>query len=95
MCTRMNDDIDNDNLLSNIALNLSFTQQTGPPISEHLAKIINSNLADELDISKLKEILSKYQKPKNCEEMYVKKVNPEIWQKLKPYAKKSDIKLAN
>ena len=89
------DDLDNDNLLSNIALNLSSTEQTGPPISEHLAKIINSKLADELDITKLKEILSKYQRPQNCEEMYVPKVNPEIWQKLKPYAKKSDIKLAN
>ncbi|CAB3981669.1 Hypothetical predicted protein [Paramuricea clavata] len=53
------DDLDNDILLSNIALNLSSTEQTGPPISEHLAKIINSKLADELDITKLKEILSK------------------------------------
>ena len=69
------DDLDNDNLLSNIALNLSSTEQTGPPISEHLAKIINSKLADELDITKLKEILSKYQRPQNCEEMYVPKVN--------------------
>ena len=80
-----NDDIDNDNLLSNIALNLSSTQQTGPPISEHLANIINSKLVDELDISKLKEILSKYQRPQICEGMYVPKVNQEIWQKLKPY----------
>jgi hypothetical protein len=84
------DDLDNDNLLSNIALNLSSTEQTGPPISEHLAKIINSKLADGLDITKLKEILSKYQRPQNYEEMYVPKVNPEIWQKLKPYAKKQD-----
>ena len=35
------------------------------PISDSLAKIINSKLADGLDIMKLKEILSKYQRPKN------------------------------
>ena len=85
----------NDNLLSSIAQNLSAQEQTGPPISDKLAKIINSKLTEDFDFPKLKETLSKYKRPQNCEAMYVPKVNTEIWQKMKPFAKKADIKMAN
>ena len=63
---------DNENLLSDIAQTLSSNEQTGPPISDHLAKI-----------------------KRNSSELYVPKVNLEIWQNMKPYAKKADIKVAN
>jgi hypothetical protein len=86
---------DNDNLLSSIAQNLSAQEATGPPISDKLAKIINSKLTEDFDTPKLKETLSKYKRPQNCEAMYVPKVNTEIWQKMKPFAKKADIKMAN
>ena len=86
---------DNDNLLSSIAQNLSAQEQTGPPIADKLAKIINSKLTEDFDLPKLKETLSKYKRPQNCEAMYVPKVNTEIWQKMKPFAKKADIKMAN
>ena len=86
---------DNDNLLSSIAQNLSAQEATGPPISDKLAKIINSKLTEEFDLPKLKETLGKYKRPQNCEAMYVPKVNTEIWQKMKPFAKRADIKMAN
>ncbi len=92
---RSDEELDNASLLSNIAQNLSCNEQTGPPVSEHLAKIINSKLSEELDLAKLKETLGKYKRPENCTEMYVPKVNQEIWQKMKPYAKRADIKMAN
>jgi hypothetical protein len=60
-----------------------------------LAQIINSKLADDFDAPKLKETLSKYKRPENCEQMYVPKVNQEIWHNMKPFAKKADIKMAN
>ena len=43
---------DNDNLLSSIAQNLSAQEQTGPPISDKLAKIINSKLTEDFDFPK-------------------------------------------
>ncbi|CAB4041283.1 Hypothetical predicted protein, partial [Paramuricea clavata] len=94
----IDDELDNDNLLENIAQNLSsrvFKTTNCPPISASLAKIINSKLADEFDAPKLKETLSKYKRPENCEQMYVPEVNQEIWHKMKPFAKKADIKMAN
>ena len=92
---RSDEELDNASLLSNIAQNLSSNEQTGPPVSEHLAKIVNSKLSEEVDLAKLKETLGKYKRPENCTEMYVPKVNQEIWQKMKPYAKRTDIKMAN
>ena len=86
---------DNDNLLSSIAQNLSAQEQTGPLISDKLAKIINSKLTEDFGFRKLKETLSKYKRPQNCEAMYVPKVNNEMWQKMKLFAKKADIKMAN
>lgn len=87
--------VDNDDLLSEIAQTLSSKEQTGPPISEKLAKIINAKLSENFDVTKLKEILNKYPRPKNCEQMYVPRINQEIWQKMKPFTKKGDIKMAN
>ena len=54
-----------------------------------LAKIITSKLTEILTY------LSKYKRPQDCEKMYSPNVNAKIWHKMKPFAKKADIKMAN
>ena len=43
----------------------------------------------------MKERLSKYNRPDNCEKLTVPKVNPEIWNKLKHVTRSADLRLAN
>ena len=43
-------------------------------------------------MEKRKEILQKYKKPNNCDNVLVPKVNEEIWSKLPTNAKRSDIR---
>ena len=74
---------------------MSGQKKTSPPISDKLAKIINSKLTEDFDPHKLKETISKYKRPQNCEAMYVPRVNTEIRQKMKPFAKRADLKMAN
>jgi hypothetical protein len=62
---------------------------------EKLAQITDKNFVIELEPEKLKNILQKHKRPQNCEQLYVPKVNPEIWYKIPGHAKKKDIKLAN
>ncbi|XP_028390673.1 uncharacterized protein LOC114515588 [Dendronephthya gigantea] len=89
-------DLDNeDDLLSSISQDLFETTDKGPAISEKLAKITDKNFIVELEPGKLKNILQKHPRPQNCEQLYVPKVNPEIWYKMPGYTRKKDIKLAN
>lgn len=85
--------IDNTELLENIDNSLLLTDEAGPPVSDKLAKILNSKFQAEFDSEKRKELLSKYKVPSNCESFHVPKVNPEIWQKLNAHAKRSDMSL--
>ena len=79
--------------LENIDNSLLLTDEAGPPVSDKLAKILNSKFQAEFDSEKRKELLSKYKVPSNCESFHVPKVNPEIWQKLNAHAKRSDMSL--
>ena len=40
-------------------------------------------------------MLHAHKKPENCSELFVPRVNSEIWQKMRPYQRKADIKLSN
>ena len=83
--------LDNASLLESIDSSLLLTDEAGPPLSEKLAHILNSKFQAEFDPGKRKELLSKYKVPSNCENFYVPKVNPEIWQKLGGHAKRCDM----
>ena len=83
---------DNASLLSEICSFLSCSKDTGPPIASGLADLINGKFNAEYSVEKRKEILQKYKKPNNCDNVLVPKVNEEIWSKLPTNAKRSDIR---
>ena len=83
---------DNTQLLQNIDNSLILTEESGPPVSEHLSKIINGKFNAQMDTVRRKEILTKYNVPSNCTSV-APKINPEIWLKLNPHVKHQDINL--
>ncbi|XP_068752154.1 uncharacterized protein [Montipora capricornis] len=85
-------DSDNASLLSAISSSLSCSQDTGRPIASGLAELVNGKFNAEYSVEKRKEILQKYKKPSNCDNVLVPKVNEEIWSKLPANAKRSDIR---
>ena len=85
-------DFDNASLLSAISSFLSCSQDTGPPIASGLAELVNGKFNAEYSAERRKEILQKYKKPSNCDNVLVPKVNEEIWGKLPANAKRSDIR---
>ena len=89
-----NEESDNACLLSEISSSLSCSEDTGPPIADSLAELINGKFNADFSVEKKKEILQKYKKPSNCEKVLVPKINEEIWSKQPSNAKRSDIKMS-
>ena len=79
-------DSDNASLLSAVSSFLSCSIASG------LAELVNGKINAEYSVEKRKEILQKYKKPGNCDNVLVPKVNEEIWSKLPANAKRSDIR---
>ena len=48
-------------------------------MSDKLSKLVNDKFQTEYTVEKRKEILQKYKVPVNCNELFVHKVNSEIW----------------
>ena len=71
-------ELNNDELLTQITTSLSSSDETGPPVSEKLSKLVNDKFQVEYSVEKRKEILQKYKIPVNCTELSVPRVNPEI-----------------
>ena len=86
------EEVNNDDLLSQISNSLSSSDDAGPPVSEKLSKLVNDKFQTEYTVDKRKEILQKYKVPSNCNELFVPKVNSEIWTKLNANSKRSDIR---
>ena len=76
---RLEQDNTNDSLLLDIEQNFSAQEDTGPPISQKLADIINKRRSERLGNHKPNEKREKYHRPMNCEHVIVPQVNPEIW----------------
>ena len=88
------EDPDNEELLTQIDGAYGHLHETGPPISEHLANVVAKKITTDYDLDQRKEILSKYKTPQNCDELYVPRINPEIWEKSKLFARRKDIKVS-
>ena len=88
------DELNNDELLTQITISLSSSDETGPPVSEKLSKLVNDKFQTEYSVEKRKEILQKYKIPSNCTELSVPKVDPEIWGNLTGNSKRSDIRMS-
>ena len=63
---------------------------TGPPISEHLAKILNDKFHIELELAQRKGLIDKYLTPENCTGFYRPRINKEIWASITSASKISD-----
>ena len=88
------EDPDNEELLTQIDGAYGHLDETGPPISEHLANMVAKKITTDYDLDQRKEILRKYKTQQNCDELYEPRINPEIWEKLKPFARNKDIKVS-
>ena len=85
----------NDSLLFDIAQDFSEQEDTGPPISQKLADIINKRSSEKQGEHKLHEKRDKYPCPTNCERVIVPRVNPEIWAQIDHNAKHLDLRASS
>ena len=46
-----------------------------------MATVVNNLYSETMEDEKLKNLLKKYNKPKNCPHVFAPKWNPEIWNK--------------
>ena len=84
--------IDNNALLSLIGEALVPSEVKGPPISEHLAGIVNTKFSADFDLEKRKEILSKYKVPKKLHIIVCTQGQPRNLGKIEPLRKKKQCK---
>ena len=68
------EEVNNDDLLSQITTSLRSANDTGPPVSDKLSKLVNYKFQN-YTVENRKEILQKYKVPINCNELFVPKVN--------------------
>ena len=85
------EEVNNDDL-TQITTSLSSAKDTGPPVSDKLSKLVNDKFQTEHTVEKRKEILQKYKVPIKCNELFMPKVNSEIWTKLNANSKRSYIR---
>ena len=81
--------------MNEIAQDFKSDEKTDPKVTQKLADIVNKRWTSKLEETKLKDKLLKYNRPDNCEQLKVPKVNPEIWSKLKHGTRSTDLRLAN
>ena len=63
------EDPDNEELLTQIDGAYGYLDETGPPISEHLANVVAEKITADYDLDQRKEILRKYKTQQNCDEL--------------------------
>ncbi|PFX02551.1 hypothetical protein AWC38_SpisGene25661, partial [Stylophora pistillata] len=68
---------------------------TGDKIMQQLADLATKRWGKKLSSEKLKNLLDKYKRPENCEDIKTTKFNPEIWNELNPNKRKVDLQLSN
>ncbi|XP_046571141.1 uncharacterized protein LOC124279372 [Haliotis rubra] len=65
---------------------------TSESLREDLAKSVNEGMTKSPHMGKLKEVMGRYKRPKNCEALRVPKANEEIWQQAKPATRTRDLR---
>lgn len=83
---------ENDNLLSEMATLVEGDDKVGPAINDKLAGTINALARGKIAPERLEDALKKYDKPENCPNLSITKVNPEIWAFLKTATRTRDVK---
>ena len=89
------DEAGEDEFLKELVASLQEEDAKGPKVQQQLADIANKRWGNKLNSEKISGILGKHPQPENCEEMAIKRVNPEIWSPLNAAKRKADLRLAN
>ena len=93
---------DPDGVMSDAVLNdwidelgkeLQDSEETGPPLAENLAKLVENVIAKRMTKDKIKTLMEKTTKPSNATILTAPRVNQQIWMKMKPETRSKDIKL--
>ena len=86
---------DEDELLKELVASLQDEDTKGPKVQQQLADIAIKRWGTKLQSDKISSILGKHPHPKNCEDMAIVRVNPEIWAPLNAAKRNADLRLAN
>ena len=81
LCTETparNSNLDYEKLLDNISEEFSSKEELGTPVSEKLAKTVNSLFTSGMEEEKFKNFNKKYKRPENCLHLSAPKINSEI-----------------
>ena len=87
-----NEAMPGDELLKELAEDLTVSEKTSPPLREGLAAIFNNLLSEKMGEEKLKAKLEKYPRPENVQGLRTPKVNPSIWSQLSTAMKAQDVR---
>ena len=79
-------------LLNELAALIENYERVGPAINEQLAQTVNVLIRGKIQAEKLNEKLKLYNRPENYTNMYLTRVNTEIWSILKPTTRSHDAK---
>ena len=90
-----NDDMNDSDMsfLDDLAQDFEQDEQVGSDVNPKLATIVTSSLTKKLAEEKIKTMMEKYSRPKNCESLVTVKVNSEIWAKMKRETRSKDLML--
>ena len=80
-------------VLDDIFQEFELEEAFSAPVDTNLASIVNKLARSKMSDDKLKEKLSKYNRPQNCEKLVTPKVNSEIWAKISSSTRSRDVKL--
>ena len=79
-----------DAFLDEIDMATAISVPKGPPVADHLAKILTEKFHAEFDSAQRKQLINKYQIPENCTGLYRPRVNPQVWGTIRPEVKSAD-----
>ena len=79
-----------DAFLDQIDMATAISVPKGPPVADHLAKILNDKFHIELESAQRKQLIGKYLIPENCTGFYRPRVNPQVWGTIRPETKSAD-----
>ena len=82
-------------ILQDIANGFEDDDATSDQTMQQLADIATKRWGKKLFSDKLKNLLDKYKRPENCEDIKGTKVNLKIWNQLNPSRRKIDLQLSN
>ena len=81
-----------DDLLTEMAALIEVDEKESSALNDQLAKTVNALAQGKIKPEKLEGKLAKYNKPSNCGNLCLTRVNPEIWSILKPGTRTRNVK---